>query len=301
MATNKTVQRTVKLYIDDKEIDNSANAIKNEIRKLTAEMNKATIGSQEYVSKMKQIGQLNTILDKHKADLKGVGRELDTNSSKVKEFSGTFSKLGSGFSKFTSIASTVIAAIAGVGYTIGKFRQDALDEESSAANLKALTGLDDKNIDWLKKQAVKLSTTMDSSKLRITASAKDILEAYTLVGSAKPELLGNKEALNKVTIEALRMAKAAKMEVQPAVNGLTLAMNQYGAGADEAAKYVNVLAAGSKFGSAEIDSQTVAITKAGVAASTAKIPIEQLEGSIQTLAEKGIKDEVAGTGLKTFF
>lgn len=37
-----------------------------------------------------------------------------------------------------------------------------------------------------------------------------------------------------------------------------------------------------------------------MAANDAGIPIEQLVGTIETLAEKGIKDEVAGTGLKTF-
>ena len=44
-----------------------------------------------------------------------------------------------------------------------------------------------------------------------------------------------------------------------------------------------------------------AVTKAGVSASTANVPIEQLVGSIETLAEKGIVNEVAGTGLKMFF
>ncbi|MGZ2674552.1 hypothetical protein SD303_22200, partial [Bacteroides fragilis] len=35
--------------------------------------------------------------------------------------------------------------------------------------------------------------------------------------------------------------------------------------------------------------------------ASAEIPIEQLVGTIETLAEKGIKDEIAGTGLKKFF
>lgn len=36
-------------------------------------------------------------------------------------------------------------------------------------------------------------------------------------------------------------------------------------------------------------------------AASANIPIEQLVGTIETLGEKGIKDEIAGTGLKKFF
>lgn len=38
-----------------------------------------------------------------------------------------------------------------------------------------------------------------------------------------------------------------------------------------------------------------------MAAASANIPIEQLVGTIETLGEKGIKDEIAGTGLKKFF
>ena len=122
-----------------------------------------------------------------------------------------------------------------------------------------------------------------------------------LVGSKKPELLQDKEALNAVTIEAMRLAEAAKMELKDAVNGVTLAMNQYGASAEEASRYVNVLAAGSKYGAVGVATQTESIVKAGVAANMAKVPIEQLVGVLETLGERGIEGEVAGTQLKTFF
>lgn len=180
-------------------------------------------------------------------------------------------------------------------------RKDRDDKEASAANLKALTGLDDASIQWLARQAEILSTSMHKSGLRVTQSSKEILEAYMLVGSAKPDLLGNKEALNAVTIEAMRLSKAAKMDLKEAVDAVTLSMNQYGASSEKAADYANVMAAGSKYGSAAVQSITAAVTKAGVSASTANVPIEQLVGSIETLAEKGIVNEVAGTGLKMFF
>ena len=180
-------------------------------------------------------------------------------------------------------------------------RKDRDDKEASAANLKALTGLDDVSIQWLARQTEILSTSMHKSGLRVTQSSKEILEAYMLVGSAKPDLLGNKEALNAVTIEAMRLSKAAKMDLKEAVDAVTLSMNQYGASSEKAADYANVMAAGSKYGSAAVQSITAAVTKAGVSASTANVPIEQLVGSIETLAEKGIVNEVAGTGLKMFF
>ena len=107
--------------------------------------------------------------------------------------------------------------------------------------------------------------------------------------------------MNAVTIEAMRLAEAAKMELKDAVNGVTLAMNQYGASAEEASRYVNVLAAGSKYGAVGVATQTESIVKAGVAANMAKVPIEQLVGVLETLGERGIEGEVAGTQLKTFF
>ena len=61
------------------------------------------------------------------------------------------------------------------------------------------------------------------------------------------------------------------------------------------------MAAGSQAGSANIASQAKAIRNAGTAAASANVPIEQTVALIETLAYRGIKDEVAGTGLKKFF
>ena len=49
---------------------------------------------------------------------------------------------------------------------------------------------------------------------------------------------------------------------------------------------MNVLAAGSKEGAADVSAQAASIKNAGVAASGAGVSIEQLQGTIQMLAEK---------------
>lgn len=238
---------------------------------------------------------------KYQEYLKRVNAELRAVNAEIKETEGWLTRFNNGFSKWGALAASGAAAITGVSLALSQLRKNRDDKEESAANLKALTGLDDNSIAWLTRQAEILSTAMDKSKLRITQSSKEILEAYMLVGSAKPDLLANKEALNAVTIEAMRLSSAAKMDLKEAVDAVTLSMNQYGASADKAAAYTNVMAAGSKFGSAAVQSITAAVTKAGVSASGANVSIEELVGSIETLAEKGIKDEVAGTGLKMFF
>ena len=295
---NKDVKRGIVLYIDGKEVQNNAHAIQAEMRKLKKEIDGCTVGSDEYIQKTRQYRQLNTILQEHKANLKGIETQTKANAAASQNW------LQKGVAMFNQYSVAILgftAAFTGVAMKISEFRKKNMEKESSQANLKALTGLDDSSIEWLTKQAEKLSTSMDESGLRVKKSAQEILEAYTMVGSKKPELLQDKEALNAVTIEAMRLAEAAKIDLTEAVEGVTLAMNQYGAAADEASRYVNVLAAGSKMGAVGVATQTESIVKAGVASSRAKVPIEQLVGVLETLGERGIEGSVAGTQLKTFF
>lgn len=238
---------------------------------------------------------------KYQEQLKLVNAEIRKVNGEIRETQGWLTRFNNGFSKWGGLLASTAAAITGVSMALSVLRKNRDEKESSAANLKALTGLDDDSIQWLKRQAEILSTSMDKTKLRVTQSSKDILEAYMLVGSAKPDLLTNKEALNAVTIEAMRLASAAKMDLKDAVEAVTVSLNQYSAGADQAGRFTNVLAAGSQKGSAGVVSQAAAIVKAGVSASGAKVQFEELVGTIEMLGEKGIKDEVAGTGLKKFF
>lgn len=203
--------------------------------------------------------------------------------------------------QYLGIIGTVIAAVTGLTLKLNQLREARNKREEAKSDVQALTGLDEESIAWLEQQAKRLSTSMDENGIRIRQSATEILDAYKLVGSAKPELLQDKEALNDVTKQALILAQASGMTLKDAVDAATLSLNQFGDGADQAARYTNVMAAGSKYGSAAVESITKSLRNSGVAAASANVSIEQTVGMIETLAEKGIKDEVAGTGLKKFF
>lgn len=230
-----------------------------------------------------------------------VTAELQKIKTEVQETEGWLSRFNNGFAKWGGLLATGAATITGVSMALNTLRNNRDSKESSQAELKALTGLDDSSIQWLTEQAEELSTTMDKSGLRIRQSSDEILQAYMLIGSKKPELLKDKEALNAVTIEAMRLAAAAKIDLKDAVTATTVSLNMYGESADQAARYVNVLAAGSKEGAADVSAQAAAIKNAGVAASGAGVSIEQLQGTIQMLAEKGLEAEPAGTALRKFF
>lgn len=295
MAKSKSEKRGIYLYIDGKEIVNDVNHIEKECRQLTQQLKTMTMGSEEYNRTMAKIQHLQGILKQHRQDIKGVTAE-------TKKATISVGSMVDWFNRFGGVILSVIGFLTGFTLALRAIRDEHNKLEESQAGLKALTGLDDENIAWLTEQAKTLSTTMTKEGLRVRQSAAEILDAFMLVGSAKPELLGDKEALKAVTEEAMRLQAAAKdITLNEAVDSLTLSLNQYGAAADQAGRFTNVLAAGSQAGSANIASQAKAIRNAGTAAASANVPIEQTVALIETLAYRGIKDEVAGTGLKKFF
>ncbi|MGL4860580.1 MAG: phage tail tape measure protein [Enterobacteriaceae bacterium] len=272
----------------DKVLRNLSGSTYEELRKqrtkLMAQLKKMTRDSEEYKVTQKQLIQVENEM---KVALKG------------KE--SLFQKITAASQKYWAMAAGAVVTIMQLRQWIQGLTQDYTQLDKAQKSLQSLTGLDNGAIQWLTNEANKMATSVDESGVRITQSAKEILEAFTVVGSAKPELLQNKEALKEVTKQALILAKASDMDLADAVKGVTLAMNQYSAEADEAARYTNVLAAGSKYGAATVQMQTESILRSGVAASEADISIEQLSGTIETLAEKGIVGEVAGTALRKFF
>ena len=295
-AKNRTLQNYEKQLAETERVLKSLSgatynellAVQSRVRK---ELRNAVPGTKQYTAALEQNRRVTEALSRAQAAMRvEVGAQ------------GNVWSRASGFiNKYIGLIGTVIAAITGVSMKLNQLREQRNKREEAKADVEALTGLSKNDINWLEQQAVQLSTTMTESGIRIRQSATEILDAYKLIGSAKPELLDNKEALAEVTKQTLILASASGMTLKDAVDAVTLSLNQYGDGADQASRYANVMAAGSKYGAAAVESVTTAVTKSGVAAASAEIPIEQLVGTIETLAEKGIKDEIAGTGLKKFF
>src|SRR5690606_11091448 len=108
-----------------------------------------------------------------------------------------------------------------------------------------ITGATGDDLAYYEEQAKKIGQTT-------SLSASQAVEAFKLIGSAKPELLSNKEALAAMTEEAIKLAEASGMDLPDAANSLASALNQFGESSEEANRYINVMAAGAKEGSAEI-------------------------------------------------
>lgn len=230
-----------------------------------------------------------------------VKAELTKINAEQKAAEPLMDRMRAGVSRFKGAIVGIGASITGIVAATASMRDYAQKKDTARAGLQALTGLDDESVAWLQQQAETMSQVMDETGLRVTQSADEVLQAYMLVGSAKPELLGVKEDLNAVTVEAIRLSQAAGIELQDAVAAVTTSMNQFGAGADRTAEFVNVLAAGSKAGAVGVANINEAVVKSGVAASQAGLSIQDLTAAIETVGERGLQGAKAGTGLSSFF
>ncbi len=188
----------------------------------------------------------------------------------------------------------ITAGIAGVVAALKGAFTTFKDFEKSLSNLSSITGATGKDLEFYKEQEIAIGSST-------TLSASQTVEAFKLIGSAKPELLANKEALAAVTREAITLAEAAGLELPTAATALANALNQFNLPAEESSRVINALAAGSKFGAAAIPELSEAITKFGVAAASSNISIEESIGAVELLAEKGIAGAEAGTKLRNVF
>jgi len=188
-----------------------------------------------------------------------------------------------------SIGSTIgrFATFAAVGGILVNATKKIADFEEQVSNLSAITGATGKDLDFLKMKAIEMGKAT-------TKSSIDTVKAFKLIASAKPELLTNTQALAGVTKEAIALAEASGLDLPVAATALTDALNQFNLSADESSRVINVLAAGSKFGAAEIPDLTMSLKEFGGVAESLKIPIEQATGAVEVLGQKGIKASRAG-------
>ncbi len=310
--------------------------LEEEARQLTREMGKLDKTSQEYADKSKKLVGIKTQMDSiyqsigvtnlsmreltnrqkelnaillHlrpgtieyknlKEEVDAVGNRIAELKGKAKDTDFSIGKIADGFNRYFAFVTAGLASLTGLIFSLRKVVDVANLFESRVDNLSALTGLLGKDLDWLSEKAKTLSTSVIEGNVRIKSSATEIVDAYTKVGSKRPELLKVKEDLNDVTQEALILAAAANGDLAPAVDGLTMVLNQFNAPASDSRRIINVLAAGSKEGAGEIDYLTAGFEKAGSVASSFNISVEELTGVLETLAPRMTEPEMAGRSLR---
>ncbi|NJK95094.1 MAG: phage tail tape measure protein [Bacteroidales bacterium] len=283
-----------------------------ELRKVQAEMdgiiNKIGILGLTYKELGARQRELNAImknLDPRTPQYRELDEQLQRVNARMRELRGgaqetglSFGKMADGFNRYFGVITAFAASFTGVVLGIRKMVDSFNEFEAKVDELSSITGLVGDDLKWLSDQAKELSTSTVEGGIKITSSATDIVDAYKLMGSARPELLENKEALNEVTKQALILAEAAKMETAPAIQAVAGAMNQFDLDASQSARVINALAAGALEGSAEIEDLTGSMKNVGAVANDSNMSLEQTIAALEVLASKQLKGEEAGTKLR---
>ena len=217
-------------------------------------------------------------------------RNIKKSKAQIKSFEKTAKAVSVGMRSFVGS----FAAMAGVSVAFTDAIKTSMQFEKSLSSLRSITGLSATDMEFFKQKAIELGSTS-------TQTASQVVEAFQLIGSQQPELLKNKEALSEVTKQAITLAEAAGMDVPEAAKALSGSINQMGESADKAGEYVNILAAASQAGSADIQYLSKAIEKSGGAASSVGVKYNELVAAIEAIAPKISEASEAGTNLRNIF
>lgn len=263
--------------------------VRTQIRQTHAELDNLSSASEGF--DLSSIG--NSINSLRSGDISGFVSQLQAlRNISLGSIVSSVGALGASLSAAIAPVAALVGGIAALGYTVSESISSVSEFETHLDGLQSLTGLGDDAMKSIADGAIEMSKGFKSS-------ASEIVDSMKLIGSQAPELLQNQDALMKVTEAANVLSEAAGIEVVDAAKGVTTVMNQMGASASEATEIINVLAASSQQGSADVAYLNTAFEKAGTAAKSAGMDYTQLAAAIETIAPKFSSADVAGSTLNS--
>lgn len=201
----------------------------------------------------------------------------------IDSMSGSFELLSNNI----GLINTALASI-GITQAIAKNKEF----EKSMSSLSAITGAAGNDLEFYKQQAAEIGKTT-------TLSASEAVKAFQLMASAKPDLLGNAEALASVTREAVILSESTGgvLTLEEAARALGGTLNQFQLDSSKSSDVINILAASAMQGTAEIQQITESLVNTGAAANALNVSLTETVAGLQALAKNNIVGADAGTAL----
>ena len=195
-------------------------------------------------------------------------------------------------------AAGAAAGIAAVGIAVKEtvdVTKEAIEKSAefgqAMSQLGAITGVSGKALESMRAQVMSVGEDTHTS-------FTEVAQNFALVGSALPELLKDSQGMEEVSRSAIMLSKAGRMELTDATNALTATMAQFDVSASESAHVVDILANGGQLGTAGIGELADTLQRAGTAANSAGVQLNEAAAMTEVLAKKGIKGAEAGTALR---
>ena len=184
--------------------------------------------------------------------------------------------------------TSLIQQVQMVGETLGQLAAPAVNFEQSMADLSAITGSVGDELKDLKQ------TARDVGKASGLGASESARAFAILAGQIDVPI----ESLKVLQRETITLAQAGALPLEDAANAVAGTINQFGMEASEASRVVNVLAAGSRAGGAEVVDLSESFKVAGAAANAAGVSIEETAGALEVLAQNNTKGAEAGTAMR---
>lgn len=218
------------------------------------------------------------------AKVEGLTEAVQKGSNAARESSGVFGKMADSLIK----VRTITEGIASIAKTFSLISAPAVEFQQGLADLSAITGVVGENLDTVAGMAKRIGA---ESGLGASKAAR----AFTLLASnIQVPIEQYEELLDKSAM----LSHATGMSIDDAASSLASTVNQFGLATSEAGRVINVLAAGSKYGAAEVVDLAQSFKVTGATASALGLDVESTAGALEVLSKAGVKGAEAGTKLR---
>jgi TP901 family phage tail tape measure protein len=224
--------------------------------------------------------------------LGNVKKMFDSVDKSAKSACSTTSRFGSICSKLKMPdVNALLGVTERIGSSFSELSQGGMSFGQSMADLSSITGIVGDDLNTLRENARKVGK--DSGLGADTAA-----RAYSILASQIDVATIGMSGLNNLQEKSVTLAQASGMSIDAAATSLAGTINQFGLTANEAERVINVLAAGSKYGAAEIAELSQSFKVVGSAASAMGLTVEQSAGALEVLSKANLKGSEAGTALR---
>lgn len=270
MAADET--RRIKIWINDKEVNNDIRSIQKEFRKLTSEVKAADIGSKEYIKHTKELKRVGAILQEHRNNVSGVSKAWQNMKSTML---GVFA------------GNVVTGAMDQIMQFFPQMIKGNAELSDSYADVAKTTGLSVQQVQMLSSELKKIDTR---------SSRKELLELARQAG--KLGIQGSEDVLKFVQQADLINVALGEDLGDDAILQIGKIASAFNTDMLKIGSAINSVGQNSKAQEQYLVNFTSRMQGTGV---TAKIAASDIIGYAATLDSLGLQAEMSATALNKFF
>lgn len=275
-----TTNRNIHISINGKEVVNSLSGIGKAINQTNRDISNLNKNDADYQEQLKKhqttLALLRAEYGRTKDEIRGVPGVL-------KSVENSLGSVASGMLKAFSVTSIIGA----VTSKIAEAKNIIVDFDQAQGNLAGVLETTRIGIVRLTLDSLKYGNTTSWSATKVTEAQTELAR----LGKTQIEIRG-------MTQSILDGAIALEADLAPAAELVGGQMNSYGASANQASKFTDILANSVNISATSFSYLETSLPKVSKAAALAGIPFEKLNGIMGVLSDESIAAETAGTSFR---